>query len=288
MLSLLLADKSQAHFRMCNETIDTIYGALAYEEESTWRLNGYTEIPSGSCKIISDEPMAEKEIYAFAVSNRVENGRIVRNLWDDKNSIVKFCMDQVSANSTEVPCEGELNYFLKLGNFPDKDVDYILKNPERALPAVRTGVVQERCIASWDDSHQLHSSEIVLRWNYQKFRFTFKKLSHCLKVTITGPVDIEGVAESYVDQCVDYALNDKLFEHVLKLGAAVVTDVFSVGSTGGAAISAAVADYMAAVVDRAVSCFSDTDKLGAHVQAAIAEKFDSVVTQEAEWIYWDL
>ncbi|MBB4483212.1 MULTISPECIES: hypothetical protein [Rhizobium] len=62
-----------------------------------------------------------------------------------------------------------------------------LNNRKRGL-RVETGVIQEKCLISYDDSHQIHSVHTVIEWNYQKVVTTMKKLEHCYKLTLTGPV----------------------------------------------------------------------------------------------------
>lgn len=153
---------------------------------------------------------------------------------------------------------------------------------------VRTGQIDSRCLYSWDDSHQVHSEEIIVEWNYQKVKTTMKRLHHCIRLTVTGPLDVEGIAKSYVNKCVDYGMKKNSTRHALEAIVALGVDVLSAGATNGAATIAKLADYTKSVTDNTLDCLTDTDKVTSHVKQKITEKFNSTVTSESEWIYWDL
>lgn len=115
-----------------------------------------------------------------------------------------------------------------------------------------------------------------------------KRLHHCIRLTVTGPLDVEGIAKSYVNKCVDYGMKKNSTRHALEAIVALGVDVLSAGATNGAATIAKLADYTKSVTDNTLDCLTDTDKVTSHVKQKITEKFNSTVTSESEWIYWDL
>lgn len=154
--------------------------------------------------------------------------------------------------------------------------------------SIRSGQIESRCLYSWDDSHQVHSEEVIVEWNFQRVRTTMKRLHHCIRLTVTGPLDVEGIAKSYVDRCVDYGLKKNSTRHALEALVALGVDVLSAGATGGAATIAKLADYTKSVTDNTMDCLTDTERITSHVKQKITEKFKSSVSSESTWIYWDI
>jgi hypothetical protein len=160
-----------------------------------------------------------------------------------------------------------------------------LNDSRRILREIQTGTIQERCLLRWDDSLQVHSTRTIIRWNYQAVKTTMKKLEHCIKIRVTVPINVQGVAKAYIDQCIQRALNDNKVLHILSGIIAPGVDVLSAGATGGSATAAAVADYVYAVQDRAISCLTDTGRIESYLSGVLKDKFNGKVSR---WIYWEL
>ena len=87
----------------------------------------------------------------------------------------------------------------------DSSREVVFTDPTKPYQEVKVGEIQNKCIARWDDSHQVHSVRTIVRWNYQAVKTRMKKLEHCVRIQVTGPVDIQDVAKAYVDQCATMA-----------------------------------------------------------------------------------
>ncbi|RVM99751.1 hypothetical protein [Sinorhizobium meliloti] len=153
---------------------------------------------------------------------------------------------------------------------------------------VTIGPIDKRCLASWDDPPHLHSQQWIFRWDYQAVKTRMKKLRHCYELTVTGPVNVKDVAKDFVNKCINDALNDNKAIHIFKGLLGLSVDVLSAGTTGGSATLAAVTDYLVAVQDRAISCFTNSDKIDQLLTDKLQESFDASVRHEMHWIYWDL
>ena len=164
--------------------------------------------------------------------------------------------------------------------------EFHLDTPQEKLATVDIGVIQEKCLISYDDSHQVHSVGVEITWTRQAGKTTMKKLSHCLKMRVMGPVNIEGVAKQYVDDCANHALNDKKTIYILQGIVAAVADVY--GGGNGAATGANVAAYVNAVKDDLVSCLTNTGKIEAFLKQKVEQTLQSTVQEESHWVYWTL
>ncbi len=159
-------------------------------------------------------------------------------------------------------------------------------NVEPTLPGnVRTGTLHTTCIARWEDSHQVHSEEVIVEWNYQAVKTTMKKLVHCMELTVTGPVDLGGVAKGYLDYCVNYGLNNQRTRHALELLAAVVIDVFG---GYGRATAVKVTDYVHSAANETINCLSNADLLQGYASSELSKTFDASIREESHWEYWEL
>ena len=150
---------------------------------------------------------------------------------------------------------------------------------------VKSGVVDTRCLISWDDSFQLHSTKLIVEWGYQAWKQTWKKLNHCIKLTTIGPVDVKGVAKEYVDQCVKYALSDRQTEFIIRAIVALGADILG---SDGAASAANVTDYVDHVSSTAISCLTDRARIQEYLLATLKAQFSATVSSESNWVYWDL
>ena len=150
---------------------------------------------------------------------------------------------------------------------------------------VKTGVVHTRCLARWDDSHQLHSTELVVQPGYQAWKKTMKKLEHCIRLDLEGVTSIDGVADEYVRQCIDYGLNDQKTRHALELVVAIYADHASEGKTDFTALK--IADYVRSAANATVDCLLDTDRITKFLGEKLKERFNASVRTETQWIYWE-
>jgi hypothetical protein len=154
-----------------------------------------------------------------------------------------------------------------------------------AEPKVATGQVYSQCLLRWHDSIQVHSTRVVVKWNHQAVKTRMKKLEHCIRINVTGPVDVQGMAKGYVKKCVNYGLNHNKTRHIVEGIVAIVSDVYG---TGGAAISAKLADYIKSVGDNTLDCLSDGDQISEFFATKLKQEFDARVSKESHWVYWDL
>jgi len=150
---------------------------------------------------------------------------------------------------------------------------------------MRTDVVESRCIARWEDSHQIHSEEIIIEWGYQAAKTTMKKLVHCMRLTVVGPVDIGMIGRDYVNHCIDYGINNDRTRHVLELLISVILDVYG---GGGALTAAKLTDYVRSVSHETISCLSNTHQLQDFAQSELQNAFNGSLQEESHWEYWEL
>jgi hypothetical protein len=155
-------------------------------------------------------------------------------------------------------------------------------------PQDGTAEVQKKCIVSWDDPFQVHSTEVILRWNYQAAKTRMKKLRHCIELTVKAPIKIDGVAEEFVKACIDKALNDEKVRFILEGIIALGVDVLSAGASGGSATASAVTDYVTTVRVKAITCVTDQDKIESTLADSFGQKFAASVRNESHWVYWNL
>ncbi|MBD2745846.1 hypothetical protein IC232_03955 [Microvirga sp. BT688] len=153
---------------------------------------------------------------------------------------------------------------------------------------ITSGPIHQRCLISWDDSHQIHSQKWIVRWDYQAVKTRMKKLRHCIRLTVTGPIDAKDVAKDYVAHCVDRALNDDKTRHIVQGIIGLGLDVLSAGATGGSATAAAIADYLKAAKEKLIGCLTDEKQIQAYLAQSLAERVGAVVENESHWEYWDL
>ncbi|MEJ8850169.1 DUF1036 domain-containing protein [Variovorax rhizosphaerae] len=154
------------------------------------------------------------------------------------------------------------------------------------LATAKTGVVQTLCLARWDDSHQVHSTQMVIQWNNQKLVTTMKKLEHCIRLDLTGVTSIDGIAEEYVKQCIDHGLNDQKTRHMLELVLAIYVDKNSDQKTSFTPLK--IADYARSAANATVDCLLDTQRITAYLGEKLKDKFKATVREDMQWVYWDL
>jgi hypothetical protein len=135
--------------------------------------------------------------------------------------------------------------------------------------------LDERCLISWDDSHQVHS--------VSGFRVKMKKLRHCVKLRTFGPLDAGAVAKEYVRHCVNQGLNSQKTQYMVKAIAAIGADVLG---AGGGASAAVIADYVASVADGTLKCLTSAQEFNTQIGETLRARFNATVTKESHWIYW--
>ncbi len=194
----------------------------------------------------------------------------------------------------EIGGEGTTSYALTAIAFTDRlylfgisdnlQIGFNSMSPLQYLPSPpQTKEIETRCLASWDDNWQPHSVSIDI--GSLTGRVTWKKLRHCIKLTLIGPVDFGGVARDYVNQCIQYGLNNQKVRYVLQLLVSIIADVLAVGGTASAAT---VADYANSAANAIVDCLTDSKRITAFVGERLKEMFDASVEETSEWIYWDI
>jgi uncharacterized membrane protein len=277
------AQNTNAALSICNQTVDTASVAIGYQANSRWVANGWWTLSPGECNVVYGGSASGSRFYLRATTAGPN-----RWIWGNRSNIT-FCTTSTRMNNyRDEPCTGTRAKFMDIGQFPAQDATYTLRNPQRNLPQIETGVIQNRCLFRWDDSHQVHSVNPVIRWNYQAFETTMKKLEHCIRIRVTGPINIENIAKQYVDHCVNYALNDNRVVHILSGIVGLGIDVLSAGTTAGSATASAVANYLYAVQDKAISCLTDTGRIQTYLQGVLRDKFNATVARESQWIFWRL
>jgi hypothetical protein len=156
-----------------------------------------------------------------------------------------------------------------------------LTSDTRGIPEVKMGVVSEKCLISWDDSPNVHSVSFSIQ---RPVKIIMKKLRHCIQLRVLGPMNLGGIANSYVSYCVNRALNDGLALHIVEALAALTADVLL---TRGGATSAKVADYVHTVSRNTIDCLTNTTGLQSYLKGYLQEKFDASISEESHWIYWE-
>jgi uncharacterized membrane protein len=271
-----------AELKFCNESNNPVFVAVKSYDGSDWRTKGWINIKPGQCSDAISGTLKYQNYYFYAEgadgtkwggSDDTNTGCVKDEIFD----IITGTCDSVGGKVVN----------LREINVGTSGAAYIVELSGSSEPRQepKLGTIQTKCLASWDDSHQIHSSTIEFTWGRQAVKTTMKKLEHCLRLTVTGPIEIDGIAKSYVDQCVERGLNDKKTLHVLGLIVAIVADVYG---GGGAATSAKVAQYVDSAASETISCLTDTTKISAHISEQLKAKFDATVREESNWVYWDL
>jgi hypothetical protein len=145
------------------------------------------------------------------------------------------------------------------------------------LPVVDIGALETRCIMRWHDSHQVHS----ISWG----RVRMKKLEHCIELTLTGPLNIQNVAKSFVDTCVKEGLRKDAVANAISLLAALGADLLG---GGGAVTAARLAEYVRAAGTEIMGCLTDTGRIEKHIGDQLRDRFQASVRKRSHWVYWNL
>jgi hypothetical protein len=76
--------------------------------------------------------------------------------------------------------------------------------------------------------------------------------------------------------------------HLFALIVGLGIDILSAGADAGAGTITAIADYVSAVKERAISCLTDEKHIESVLTDALHSKFDATVRHESHWHYWEL
>lgn len=165
----------------------------------------------------------------------------------------------------------------------------LFQNAGPFIPAgVREGSIVERCLYSWSDSHNFHSSQTTITWERQVTKTTWKRLDHCMKLTVSGPVDANAIAKSYIEKCVSDSINKDTNRHLLELMIAIGVDVLSEGATGFAATTLKATEYANSVRNNAMDCLTSSTQMEDYVSKALKDSFGAKLELVSNWVYWDL
>jgi uncharacterized membrane protein len=281
--ALWVSQPAWAGFNACNKTQKNISVAIGYLQDGHWRSSGWYTVDPSKCTELLSGDLDNKYYYTYAERS---DGTTWSAPDSDQNG--GFCVKNPDAfDFVDDNCQGgESKHFqtVDVEDADDFEEDFTLGSE----PEIKTAVVHQQCLMSWDDSFQIHSTHLVIRWNYQTLKTTMKKLHHCIQLTVTGPIDAAGVAKDYVNYCVDYALNKDKTQHILEGIIALGADILSEGSSGGSATAAAVTEYINSVRENALDCLTDQEKIQSFVAQQLSAKLDATVQNESHWVYWDL
>jgi uncharacterized membrane protein len=282
---LALSGGAQAQLSFCNKGIEPVHIAIGYPENGDWMSSGWYKVGAGECRALISGELRNQYYYYYA--DRADG---VKWSGDDGQDGGWFCHHDTdgfdASSSADCSAEGLVQRpYLKVdtGDSTDYTMNLVVDGEE--MPDVRLGTIQQQCIARWEDSHQVHSVDTIVEWNYQATKTTMKKLDHCLKLSVIGPVDIDGVAKSYVDHCVDKAVNDSRSLYLFQAAVALIVDIYA---SKGAASAANLYAYIDHVKTTAISCLTDTGQIQDYLENALKEKFDATVKEESHWEYWEL
>jgi hypothetical protein len=290
-VTCFLCSGANAGLRICNKTAKTAYVALGTEEHS----EGWFRTEPGECSQLIAGPLRYRYYYYYAEREDAKwmGSNDQRHGWYCVHPNSKFyyegpiAIDAYFVSHCAQPPGLKQVPFRRIDTGESgSDFEFDLNHPEEKIPSITTGTVHKQCLISWDDSHQIHSVRPVIKWNYQAVKTRMKKLRHCIELTVTGPTDISGVAQSYVKSCVDHALNDSRTIYILQGIIALGADVL--GSTGGAASTANIIAYIDHVKTTALSCLTDSARIESHLQGVLRNKFNASIRKESHWEYWDL
>ena len=275
---------ASAQFTVCNKTASDIELVFNKKENGAWLSRGWYVFTPGECSYLISSPLQSRYYYYFARSSGNKTWR------GEENSPVA-CIRDLSFVTKDEDCQGGNGRYVRLKTVDTGDNRSAIVNftdPENSFPDVQVAEVQNKCIARWEDSHQVHSVRTIVNWNYQAVKTRMKKLEHCVRIRVNGPINIEGVAKQYVDHCINYGLNHQKVRHSLGLVAAIAGDIASGGATAGGLTAAKITDYVTSASNEIMDCLTNGNKINEFLGSKLKEKFNATVKSESHWVYWDL
>jgi uncharacterized membrane protein len=294
-----LGSPSRAEVLLCNKSSYDIRVALGTQADAqTWRSHGYYPVQSGKCNQLSN--YAGRYFYLYVILD--QSATRVRGLEAPSDIGKRFCVvippDFLSpfnlpySDRCEDVTYGTSAQFAPFDSGPNRDCWVELKADLGYSMFCRVksaqAQLQERCLISYDDSHQIHSNELIIKWNYQANKTVAKRLHHCIKLRVFGPISIEGVAKKYVDHCIEKGLNHQRTRYVIQALVSLGVDVLSKGATKGSVTAATLTDYVNSAASETLECLSDAEGFSDHAEQALKDQFKATIDHEMEWIYWNL
>lgn len=291
----------------CNRSTETAYIHVGYFTFGKWYSEGRWVAPPNACvrRLLTNFDRT-RAIYLRATN---ENGTLWQVSGESRRGT--FCvlddpggyrmndsevcpLGFVKKDFARVLPSGEVGAFelagAKIVKFNPGGNPQYPSQPQLASTTqkVQVGQLDSRCLFRWDDSHGIHKVETIWRWNYQATKTTAKKMEHCIRLDLVGPVDVEGLAKGYMDKCIKEAFDKDRVRHAIELVSAIGADVLSHGATKGGFTAAKLTTYAGAVADNAIDCLTDTDKVTKYVGDQLKDMFNATVHKDSKWIYWDV
>jgi uncharacterized membrane protein len=296
----LFNSSAKAEIEICNETKKIIYIAIATNKiEKTWRSSGFYSIDADICKRIGGT--FNKRFYYYYWMTTNDSGSLVYGV-NEKDSAKKFCiLDESSGfppfdipytRDCSVLENGSSRNFYFFDSGEKFNCRILMQNESNAILVsqacpinIKSQQIYERCLVSWDDSHQIHSSELIIKWEYQAWKTVAKRLNHCIKLRASGPISVQGIAQGHIDQCIDKALNGQKTRFILQ---ALISIVVDINGGGGSATSSTALAYIDHVANESISCLTDLDGFSKELGEILKEQFKATIENESEWVYWNL
>lgn len=281
----LVTFSTAAQISFCNKTVLKMEVALLHIKAGEWKTDAWYKVKPGECL----QPTRTIENQYFYFYARSSEGHVWRgdSEKNDQCLIPEKMFNVPSKTACKIKGAYRVNFVEVDSGAGTTSYKVLLSLPGREFPTTKVGTIQKKCIASWSDSHQLHSvDELTITWGRQALKTTYKRLDHCIELTVTGPIDIQGLAEGFLDECVNYGINHQKTRHALELLAAIAGDVASGGATFGALTAAKIGNYASSVANETLDCLTSSDRVTQYVGNALREKFDGSVRHESHWAYY--
>ena len=180
-----------ADITFCNKTVKTAWVAVGYYADA-WYSKGWFKIESGKC-LTPNGPgdTNNRQIYFWAELDDSDY------YWSGEGQVrgAVFCTAHNAFLMTDQRCsntrDAKRRLFKHVELPPEMKLNISLSVAGLNAPDVKIGTIQERCLVSWDDPPQPHSTEIELKWGYQRLTQRMKKLRHCIKLKVVGRLMLE-------------------------------------------------------------------------------------------------
>jgi hypothetical protein len=306
VLFLQSATISCSAIELCNNSQTSVFAAFSHSIEGKFLITTSGEVKSSECKEVGPSNLAHEFLFGYVLPTADGNSLIVPS-FDPRNS-VQLCVprdyaepfiitEQVSESECANKPNGTFREFVKLHR-GERDSCKIEIKADNGLrencliwetqiidKKITTAILVDKCLFSWEDSQQVHSAETIINWNYQAEKVTMRKLSHCMRLKVRGPVDIEGIAKAHVENCIHEGLESEQFKRGVELLAGIVADAYGLG---GAGTAAAVTAIGADISDKTLSCLQDADRLEGTLKQSLGELYQAEIKHEQEWVFWNL
>jgi uncharacterized membrane protein len=203
-----LDSSARADIVICNGSSFDFYVAIASKGKDHWRSAGFHEVEKNACsKYLGSY---EHQFYYTHFMFRDTDGQLYRFEYRAEDS-KQFCI--LNAPDGFPPFNlpfshdcgsmtfGELAGFLSVDSGPKGNCKLNLADrDDTGKPFLYTSCpveiqrtqIYDRCLISWDDSQQVHSSELIINWDYQAWKTVLKRLHHCIRLRAVGPIQVEG------------------------------------------------------------------------------------------------